>query len=120
MMAHSRRERLEVEARRAAVVSLALQGLTQVEICDRLGMDRSRQPTISRDLAAVEKGWRAAAVKDRAAAKAFELAKIGAVEAAAWESWQRSKTEQTSSRTRRRREGGFTTEEAALSSALVS
>jgi hypothetical protein len=61
--------------------------MTQSQMAHNLGVD---QATISRDLAAIEKEWRASAVKDFGHRRAMELARIDRVEAQAWDSFDKS------------------------------
>jgi hypothetical protein len=78
-------------ARRCSVAELLLQGVTNHrQIALRLGVQRR---VISYDVAAVEKQWRAAAIKDRSEQKALELAKLDLAEKEAWAAWERSRTD---------------------------
>ena len=88
------------DADRRRVAALYLQGRYQVDIAAELGIDQS---TVSRDLKAIRKEWRASSVRDFDEARAQELAKIDELEREAWAAWERSKAE-TRTVTRRRRQ----------------
>lgn len=77
-------ERLE---RRERVATLYLQGKTQWDIARLVKVS---QGTVSNDLAAIREGWLASTLHDFDAKAAEELAKVGQLEATAWEAWQRS------------------------------
>lgn len=65
-----------------------LAGRLQADIGDVLGLSQS---TISRDLRALHKVWRKAALVDFNEAKARELGKVDRLEREYWEAWQRSR-----------------------------
>lgn len=94
------RSRAKRDADRRRVAALYLQGRYQADIAAELGVDQS---TVSRDLAAIRKEWRASSVRDFDEARAQELAKIDELEREAWAAWERSKQE-TRTVTRRRRQ----------------
>lgn len=73
--------------RRQRVASLYISGKSQMEIARIVNVT---QGTISNDLAAVRKEWLASAVRDFDARISEELAKLEAIERAAWEAWLRS------------------------------
>lgn len=101
-------------SRRTKVAALALRGITnQFDICERLGMDRSQNSTISRDLKAIREEWKQSAVRDFDEAKGKELARLDAVEREAWEAWERSKVQRETTRTKRRT-GDTLSDEAEL------
>jgi transcriptional regulator with XRE-family HTH domain len=64
-----------------------LQGKTQYEIAERLGVS---QPTICRDLRAIRKLWIKESIKDFGEMRARELAEIDHLERTYWEAWERS------------------------------
>lgn len=78
---------LQVLERRSRVAARYLRGETQWQIARAFEVD---QATISRDLAAIRKEWRASAVRDMDEIKARELAKIDEAEAQAWRAWTKS------------------------------
>jgi hypothetical protein len=82
-----KRKCLAILERRSTVAKQYLQGLTQREIACTFGVN---QATISRDLTAIEKDWRASSCHDLAERKAVELARIDHLKARAWESWNKS------------------------------
>jgi predicted transcriptional regulator len=73
--------------RRKTVADMYLRGKTQHEIGRHVGVSQAQ---ISRDLAAVREEWRQSAIASLDEAKARELAKVDALEATAWEAWERS------------------------------
>ena len=83
----------ETLARRDDVARRYLQGQTQAEIGAAFGLS---QQQISLDLKAIRAAWLASAIRDFDAAKAEELARIDAVERAAWDGWHRSQQEKQS------------------------
>lgn len=81
------RETTEIAYRRQQVAEMYLRGDYQTTIADALGVDQAQ---ISRDLKALRSMWLASAIRDFDAARAEELARIDAVEKAAWDGWERS------------------------------
>src|SRR5262245_13217862 len=77
------------ETRRQQIAALYLQGQYQSAIAQQIGVS---QQQVSYDLKALQKTWLASALRDFDALKAEQLAKIDAVERAAWEAWDRSRT----------------------------
>ena len=77
-------QRLE---RRRQVADLYLNGATQWEIAGRL---QCSQGTVCNDLAAIREQWLGSSLRDFDAKKAEELARLDAVERAAWQVWERS------------------------------
>lgn len=69
----SRAAKIEIEARRRKVARLYARKLHQDEIAQMLGVS---QPTVSRDVTAIEAAWRTAAIADIADARARELAEL--------------------------------------------
>lgn len=106
---HNRRlaETLAITSRRNKVAELFLRGITnQFEICAKLGMDPAQRSTVSRDLDALDKQWKASGVRDLDAAKGQELERLEALEREYWAAWEQSKTERQLTRTKRRTGGG--------------
>ena len=60
-MAVSREKKLEVVRRRERTAELYIQGRTQCEIAETLGVS---QPTVCQDLQAIQKAWRELLVAD--------------------------------------------------------
>ena len=77
-------QRLE---RRRQVSDLYLKGATQWEIAGRL---QCSQGTVCNDLAAIREQWLQSSLVDFSQKKAEELARLDAVERAAWQGWERS------------------------------
>jgi predicted transcriptional regulator len=78
----ARQSEIEREARRKRVASLLLAGVRdQTRIAEQLG---TSQPTVSRDIKAIEAEWAASAVQDIAAAKGHDLERIERLIAALW------------------------------------
>jgi hypothetical protein len=75
------------EQRRQQIAALYLQGHYQSAIAQQVGVS---QQQVSYDLKALQKTWLASALRDFDTLKAEQLAKIDAVERAAWEAWARS------------------------------
>ena len=73
--------------RRATVASLYLMGKRQDEIAAQLGV---AQGTVSKDLAAIQAEWQAAAIADLSVRKTQELARLDELEREAWRAWERS------------------------------
>jgi len=84
---------LAIQNRRTQVTVLRLQGHTQTEIGQLLGVDQS---TISRDLKAIDEDLKAQARENLETIKARELAKIEHREREAWKAWDRSQKDKTS------------------------
>ena len=83
-MTHPRAKQQEIdrEYRRRQVAAFLLAGLSdQVEIAGRLGVS---QPTIHRDVKAIEERWREEASADIATAKGQDLERIECLIAALW------------------------------------
>lgn len=78
---------VQIEQRRQIVVREYLRGATQTQIAVQLGVD---QTTVSADLRAIRDQWLASSLRDFDAIKAEQLARIDAIEAAAWAAWDRS------------------------------
>jgi hypothetical protein len=76
-----------INHRRQEVAALYLTGKYQTEIARLVGC--SQQP-VSHDLKAVQREWLASSIRDFDTVKSEQLAKIDAVERAAWGAWERS------------------------------
>lgn len=88
-----KRNATEVEADRALVAKLYLQGKTQAEIAEELSSIRTytlTQQTISDDLKALVKEWRKQRFDDIDELKGEEISRLNRVEAEAWSAWFRS------------------------------
>jgi len=81
------RNDIQIERDRRSIGRLYLQGMTQGEIAEELGISQS---TVSRDLKAIQKTWIHDAARDIGERKAQELAKIDTLELTYWEAWKRS------------------------------
>lgn len=83
-MTHPRAKQQEIERedRRRKVAAILLSGVTdQVQIAKQLGVS---QPTIHRDVKAIEERWREQAAADIATAKGQDLQRIERLIAALW------------------------------------
>jgi hypothetical protein len=76
-----------VNERRHRVGALYVTGRLQADIARELGIS---QPQVSHDLKAIQREWLASSIRDFDLIKAEQLAKIDAVELAAWGAWERS------------------------------
>ena len=83
-----RRKPAEVARDRRRIADFYLQGWLQADIAQEVGLS---QPTISRDLKALQKAWLKSALIDFDAAKAKELAKVDRLEREYWAAWEASK-----------------------------
>jgi len=81
------RKNTELAARRLRVSDMYLKGMYQSEIAASLDVS---QPTISRDITALQKEWKESALVDFNEAKAEELAKVDKLEREYWDAWERS------------------------------
>lgn len=86
-MKRKARKQLELLQRRRQVAERCLEGWTQREIAEHLGV---AQASICQDLKQIRAQWRASAVRDFEAARALELAKLDHLERAAWAAFERS------------------------------
>jgi hypothetical protein len=82
-----RREDLAVAERRKNIARRYLRGELQSEIARAFELS---QPTVSRELRAIQKQWLASAALDRGLWTAEQLAKIDEVERHAWLAWAKS------------------------------
>ena len=86
---HDRAKETERQARRARVAALLLAGVTdQRRIAEQLDVS---QPTISRDIRAIEADWQMTAAQDIAAAKGKDLERTERLIAALWDDARRGK-----------------------------
>lgn len=83
----SKNEALAILERRKKVAELYIRGKTQYAIAAELGVKRS---CVMDDLTAVRRMWQESAVMAMDQRKAEELARIDAIEEAAWGGWERS------------------------------
>lgn len=111
MASKTPRKDTEISARRMKIAKLYLQGWYQWDIAKEIGCDQS---TVSRNLEAIRKQWKEAAVRDFNEAKEKELAKIDVLEQTYWESWMRSLTEKETTSTKRTKRDKQTADEASI------
>lgn len=109
-MPQSKEQQFAVESRRARVAEAYLKGKAQWEIVLAEKVDKAQ---ISRDLDAVRKAWRESAVRDFDEDVNRELDRIDLLERTYWEAWERSRSERTRSRTKRRT-GAAPSDEASV------
>jgi predicted transcriptional regulator len=83
----TKNETISLARRRAAVADLYIQGCYQADIAQQLGVS---QPTVSNDIKAIQKEWRASAIRDFDILRERELQKLDRLEREAWEAWERS------------------------------
>lgn len=103
------RDRLQREKDLSDLARRYLRGETQADIAHSL---RVNQSTISRDIKALQKRWRAEAITDFDAARAEQLAKIDELERTYWEAWQKSLVREM--RSSRKKEGAGAGSEALV------
>ena len=89
-MANPEQQQFSAAARREKVAALYLLGKYQSEIAADVGVT---QQQISYDLRAIRDAWLKSSIRDFDAAKAEELARVDAVERAAWDGWAKSQEE---------------------------
>lgn len=80
-------KKLAILKRREKVADLYLQGWTQQEIGDHVGVN---QKTVSTDLKRIRQAWLDSSVRNFDEAREIELRKIDRVEREAWAAWVRS------------------------------
>jgi hypothetical protein len=91
------KKRFLVARRRALVSKLLLQGMTQQEICLRLGLPPGAGPKmISVDVKAIRERWQQSAVRDFDGLRVEQLARLDQLLTELWDGWERSKREQVS------------------------
>jgi hypothetical protein len=76
-----------INHRRSQVAELYVKGIYQTDIGRMLGVT---QQQVSLDLKVIQRQWLASTLRDFDEAKSEQLAKIDAVERAAWAAWERS------------------------------
>jgi len=96
-MAITKRSAFQIERDRREVTAWYLQGDTQMEIADRLGLSRQQ---IGYDLKIIQAQWRDATAFDLDEAKAKELARLDHLEREAWQGWARSQLDKQVSTTK--------------------
>src|SRR5690606_5166344 len=84
------RTKLQLEADRARSAEFILRGYSQKQIAEETGLSEA---TVSRDVAHIRKKWKESPLIDFSEAKQQELARLEAVERAAWAAWEASKGE---------------------------
>lgn len=97
-MARTKRTRAEREHDLNRIARLYLQGKTQAEIAEELGLS---QQQISYDLKTIYGRWREDTAINLDEAKCRELARIDLLERTYWEAWQRSLESRQRTRTER-------------------
>lgn len=85
----------EIEARRAEIARLFLEGKTATEIGGLVGVSQSQ---VSRDLAVISGRWRESALQDISERKAQDLAELIRIRRELWQAWQRSQEPATKKR----------------------
>lgn len=111
MRSKTPRKDTAISERRALIAKFYLQGWYQWDIAKEIGCD---QATVSRNLDAIRKQWKDAAIRDFDEAKEKELAKIDVLEQTYWESWMRSLTEKETTSTKRTKKELQTSDEASI------
>jgi uncharacterized protein YjcR len=91
---------------RRIVAAMYLQGKTQMEIADKTGRS---QPTVNRDLKAVQEVWRIECAYDINERKQMELERIDILEREYWAAWEKSKEKSFTDRTEITTDGGQST-----------
>ena len=86
------RSKAKREFDRAEIARLHLQGQTQEQIAQAVGLSR---PTIAREIKILIELWRERALADTTAVRGQELAKLDQLAAQAWAGWHRSQQERT-------------------------
>lgn len=76
--------------------------VNQFQICDRLGMARSQQKTISTDIREIKRLWRENITQDMDVHQERELAKLDELERTYWEGWERSRLTSIENRKQRK------------------
>ncbi len=103
MSGRVRRTTPQIERDRADIARLYVRGKKQHEIAETLNRVQPRRPyAISRgmvayDLGAIRKAWLESALMDFNTKRAEQLAKIDYLEATAWDAWEKSLLESSSS-----------------------
>lgn len=80
-------DEVAVDKRRTVVAKLYLEGFTQLEIAEKVGIS---QPTVSLDLKAVRDSWKNDAISDFDDKVRQELASLNHQEEQLWKAWYRS------------------------------
>ena len=110
-MAKTKRSKIKREEDLRRISALYLQGKTQSEIADSLGLS---QPQISYDLKAIRKRWREDTTIDLDEHKNRELERIDILERTYWQAWERSLEDKEKSRTKRTEVGTGSRKEASI------
>lgn len=84
---HRSHKKLEILKRRQRVADLFLQGFTQLEIAEQLGVSRA---LVCQDIKRISDEWRQSAVVDFERARFLELKEIDRIRHEAWKAWERS------------------------------
>lgn len=97
MATGKRRDQAQIARDRLRISSLYLQGWIQADIADEVELS---QPTVSRDIKALQQEWLDLATANFDEAKAKELAKIDHLEREYWAAWRRSQEDAESESTK--------------------
>lgn len=94
--------RLRVASRRSKIAAMVLSGITnQFEIAQRLGLEPGPgQKMVSLDMKWIRNEWRLQAIEDWGDFVGQELARVDKLEKEAWEAWERSCKNRTSTKSR--------------------
>lgn len=89
---HTGQSRVAIAHRRQEASRLYLEGKTQLEIAEQLGVNQS---VISRDLQFLRSLWRRVAVENVEEVMSQKLAELARIKRESWEQWHRSKLDAT-------------------------
>lgn len=115
-MAEKKRTPTEREYDLRRITDMYLQGKTQAEIGETLGLS---QPQISYDLTEIRSRWRTDTTINLDEAKQKELARIDTLERTYWEAWERTLEEKTKTRTEQSKTGEGSNAKAATAKATI-
>lgn len=87
-MAANKRNRLQREQDKKTIVKLLIEGCSQQQIGERLGLSRQQ---IGHDLKVIQREWKEETAFDLDSFKALQLAKLDHLERRSWESFEKSK-----------------------------
>lgn len=75
------------EFHRSEIARFYLQGITQIEMAERLGINKN---TVTADLKIIQARWRESALVDINEARQIEMARIDQLEREYWRAWENS------------------------------
>ncbi len=101
-MSGPKRTEIQRENDYRRIADLYLQGKTQSDIAETVGLDQSQ---VSRDLAVIQKRWRTDTTINMDEAKQKELSRIDTLERTYWDAWERTLEEKTKTRTEQSKTG---------------